>query len=152
LLTAFTAHAVYGQGFQGGLRGAVKDPGGVLPGVEVTLTNEQTNIARSTVTNERGEYVFAAVEPGTYKVKVALQGYKTVEQSGIRIGTQTFITLDLTMDVGRIEENVTVTGQSPVIETRSEEHTSELQSRGHLVCRLLLEKKKNQIASCNSMT
>src|SRR5437016_5208944 len=117
LLTAFTASAVYGQGFQGGLRGAVKDPGGVLPGVEVTLTNEQTNIARSTVTNERGEYVFAAVEPGTYKVKVALQGYKTVEQSGIRVGTQTFITLDLTMEVGRIEENITVTGQSPVIET-----------------------------------
>ena len=117
LLTAFAASAVYGQGFQGGLRGAVKDPGGVLPGVEVTLTNEQTNIARSTVTNERGEYVFAAVEPGTYKVKVALQGYKTVEQSGIRVGTQTFITLDLTMEVGRIEENITVTGQSPVIET-----------------------------------
>src|SRR5438094_2085106 len=117
LLTAFAASAVYGQGFQGGLRGAVKDPGGVLPGVEVTMSNEQTNIARSTVTNERGEYVFAAVEPGTYKVKVALQGYKTVEQSGIRVGTQTFITLDLTMEVGRIEENITVTGQSPVIET-----------------------------------
>src|SRR5205807_3404603 len=60
---------------------------------------------------------FAAVEPGTYKVKVALQGYKTVEQSGIRVGTQTFITLVLTMEVGRIEENITVTGQSPVIET-----------------------------------
>src|SRR5262245_56002804 len=117
LLTACTASAVFGQGFQGGLRGAVKDPGGVLPGVEVTLTNEQTNIARSTVTNERGEYVFAAVEPGTYKIKVALQGYKTVEQSGIRVGTQTFITLDVTMEVGRIEENITVTGQSPVIET-----------------------------------
>src|SRR5437879_5097291 len=117
LLTAFTAPAVYGQGFQGGLRGAVKDPGGVLPAVEVTLTNEQTNIARSTVTNERGEYVFAAVEPGTFKVQVALQVYKTVEQSGIRVGTQTFITIDLTMEVGRIEENITVTGQSPVIET-----------------------------------
>ncbi|PYR04179.1 MAG: TonB-dependent receptor, partial [Acidobacteria bacterium] len=73
--------------------------------------------APSTVTNERGEYVFAAVEPGTYKVKVALQGYKTIDQTGVRIGTQTFITLDLTMDVGRIEENVTVTGQSPLIET-----------------------------------
>src|SRR5207245_1803280 len=84
---------------------------------EVTLTNEGTNISRSTVTNERGEYVFAAVEPGTYKVKVALQGYKTIDQTGVRIGTQTVITLDLTMDVGRSEENVTVTGQSPLIET-----------------------------------
>ena len=116
-IAAASATSVFGQGFQGGLRGAIKDPGGVLPGVEVTLTNEGTNISRSTVTNERGEYVFAAVEPGTYKVKVALQGYKTIDQTGVRIGTQTFITLDLTMDVGRIEENVTVTGQSPLIET-----------------------------------
>src|SRR5437879_2006637 len=82
---------VAGQGFQGGLRGAAKDAGGVVPGVEVTLTNEATNLKRSTVTNERGEYVFAAVEPGTYKVGATIQGYKNVELTGIRIGTQTFI-------------------------------------------------------------
>src|SRR5262249_13117256 len=117
ILAVAVAASAFGQGFQGGLRGAIKDPGGVLPGVEVTLTNEGTNIARSTVTNERGEDVFASVEPGTYKLKVALQGYKTVEQGALRIGTQQFLTLDLTMDVGRIEENVTVTGQSPLIET-----------------------------------
>ena len=116
-LAAVVAGSVYGQGFQGGLRGSIKDPGGVLPGVEVTLTNEGTNISRSVVTNERGEYVFAAVEPGTYKVKVVLQGYKTIEQAGLRIGTQQFLTLDLTMEVGRIEENVTVTGAAPLIET-----------------------------------
>ncbi len=117
LLVLATSQFVAGQGFQGGLRGAVKDAGGVVPGVEVTLTNESTNISRSTVTNERGEYAFASVDPGTFKVKVALQGYKTVEQTGIRIGTQQFITLDLTMEVGAISENVTVTGQSPSIET-----------------------------------
>jgi hypothetical protein len=117
LFAAGVAGSAFGQGFQGGLRGAIKDPGGVLPGVEVTLTNEGTNIARSVVTNERGEYVFAAVEPGNYKLKVMLQGYKTIEQSDIRIGTQQFLTLDLTMEVGRIEENITVTGQTPLIET-----------------------------------
>src|SRR2546430_11196310 len=106
-----------GQGFQGGLRGAVKDAGGVVPGVEVTLTNEATNIKRSTTTNDRGEYVFASVEPGTYKVTATLQGYKTVDQSGIRIGTQTFIVLDLTLQVGALAESITVVGQSPVIET-----------------------------------
>ena len=52
-----TAGSVFGQGFQGGLRGAIKDAGGVIPGVEVTLTNEQTNVKRSSVTNERGEWV-----------------------------------------------------------------------------------------------
>ena len=68
------------QSFQGGLRGAIKDAGGVIPGVEVTLTNEQTNIKRSTVTNERGEYVFANVDPGNYGVKATLQGYKTIDR------------------------------------------------------------------------
>src|SRR5262249_13131058 len=98
------AAGVSGQGFQGGLRGAIKDAGGVIPGVEITLTNEQTNIKRSVVTNERGEYSFANVDPGTYSVKAALQGYKTVDRGGIRIGTQQFFTLDLTLEVGAITE------------------------------------------------
>ena len=68
-----------------------------MPGVEVTMTNEQTNIKRSTVTNERGEYVFANIDPGTYAVKATLQGYKTIDRTGIRVGTQQFFTLDLTI-------------------------------------------------------
>jgi hypothetical protein len=62
LLMVISSSVVFGQGFQGGIRGAVKDSGGIVPGVEVTLTNEQTNIARSTTTNERSEYSFAAVD------------------------------------------------------------------------------------------
>src|SRR4051794_13128885 len=117
LLVVAAAGSVFGQGFQGGLRGSIKDAGGVIPGVEVTLTNEQTNVKRSTSTNERGEYNFANVDPGNYKVSAALQGYKTVERGGIRVGTQQFLTMDLTMEVGAITENVTVTGQAPLIET-----------------------------------
>src|SRR5881394_2515338 len=72
LLVVAAAGSAFGQGFQGGLRGSIKDAGGVIPGVEVTLNNEQTNIKRSTVTNERGEYVFANVDPGNYAVKASL--------------------------------------------------------------------------------
>jgi hypothetical protein len=111
------ASGVFGQGFQGGLRGSIKDAGGVIPGVEVTITNDQTNIKRSVVTNDSGEYSFANVDPGTYAVKATLQGYKTIDRTGIRIGTQQFLTLDLTMEVGAITENVTVTGEAPLIET-----------------------------------
>src|SRR6478735_6723000 len=117
LLVVATAGSVFGQGFQGGLRGSVKDAGGVIPGVEITLINEQTNIKRSSVTNERGEYVFANVDPGNYAIKATLQGYKSVDRAAIRIGTQQFLTLDLTMEVGSITESVTVTGQAPLIET-----------------------------------
>jgi trimeric autotransporter adhesin len=117
VMVLLAASLADGQGFQGGLRGAVKDAGGVIPGVEVTLTNEQTNIKRSSVTNERGEFVFANVDPGNYAVRATLQGYKSVDRGAIRIGTQQFLTLDLTMEVGAITESVTVTGQAPLIET-----------------------------------
>src|SRR5262245_38672927 len=97
LAIAFFAISVsaFAQGFQGGLRGAVRDAGGaVVPGVEITLTNEGTNLSRSAISNESGGYSFAALEPGTYKLKGALTGFKTIELSGIRIGTQEFVTLD----------------------------------------------------------
>src|ERR1700741_3903648 len=116
-LVVSLATNLFGEGFQGGLRGSVKDAGGVIPGVEVTLTNEQTNIKRSSVTNERGEFVFANVDPGNYAVKATLQGYKTVDRAAIRIGTQQFLTLDLTIEFGTITENVTVTGQAPLIDS-----------------------------------
>ena len=73
LVVVATAGSVFGQGFQGGLRGSIKDSGGVIPGVEVTLTNEQTNVKRSSVSNERGEYNFPNLDPGNYGVKATLQ-------------------------------------------------------------------------------
>jgi hypothetical protein len=103
---------VFGQTFQGGLRGAVRDANGVIPGVEVMLVNDATNNTRTAVTNAAGEYAYVAVEPGTYTVRAALSGFKTYERKGLTIGTQQFITLDLTLEVGALEETVTVTGTS----------------------------------------
>ncbi len=111
------ARTGFGQGFQGGLRGAIRDAGGGVPGAAVTITNENTNLARATLTNGQGEYAFAAVEPGTYRVKVTLTGFKTIERAAVRIGTQSFLILDLGLEVGSIEESITVTAQAPLIET-----------------------------------
>src|SRR5205823_13759487 len=82
------------QQFTGGVRGLVRDPNGVIPGVTVTLTNEATNISREVTTNDVGQYSFAAVPPGTYTLKTQLTGYKTFESKGLTVGTQQFITLD----------------------------------------------------------
>ena len=105
------------QQFTGGMRGTVSDAQGIIPGVIVTLTNEGTTVARDTVTNEVGEYAFPAVPPATYSVRTSLPGYKTFERRGITIGTQQFLTIDLLLEVGTIEENITVTADAPLIET-----------------------------------
>src|SRR5262245_22801814 len=122
---ALSAVALDAQSFQGGLRGTVKDAQGVIPGVTITLTNEATNVTRETISNGVGEYSFPAVDPATYTVKGVVQGYKTFERKGIRIGTQQFITLDVVLEVGAIEETITVTGEAPLIET-SNASTSEV--------------------------
>src|SRR3989441_1286163 len=108
----------FGQGFQGGLRGAVRDTGGALvPGVEVMLRNEATSLSRTTVTNNSGEYSFAALDPGSYRLHASLPGFKALDQPGIRIGTQQFVTLDLKLEVGAVAETVSVTAEVPLVET-----------------------------------
>ena len=105
------------QSFQGGVRGTVKDPQGIIPGASVTLTNQESGVSRDTVTNAAGEYSFPNVPPGIYTVKVAVAGFKTFERKDARIGTQQFFTLDIVLEVGAIEERITVTAESPLIET-----------------------------------
>ena len=105
------------QQFTGGIRGAVRDAQGIIPGVTVTLINEGTTVARDTITNEVGEYAFVAVPPAAYSIRTSLPGYKTYEQRGLNIGTAQFVTLDLVLEVGTVEEEITVTADAPLIET-----------------------------------
>ncbi len=104
------------QGYQGGLRGAVRDAAGVVPGAEVTATNEETNVVRSAMTNEAGEYNLPNLAPGIYSLKVTMQGFKAVTQNGVQVGTQQFLTLDVRLEVGALEETVNVTSEPARLE------------------------------------
>ncbi|HEX8031887.1 MAG TPA: TonB-dependent receptor, partial [Vicinamibacterales bacterium] len=95
----------------------MKDQQGVIPGVSVTLVNDGTGISRDTITNESGEYAFPAVEPATYTVKVAVQGFRSFERQGVRINTQQFAVLDVVLEVGTLAETITVTADAPLIES-----------------------------------
>jgi hypothetical protein len=105
------------QTFTGGVRGVVNDSGGIVPGVTVTLINEGNGASREAVSNASGQYDFSAVPPGTYTVKAELTGFKTFENKGIRVATQQFVTLDIKLDVGQLQETITVTGEAPLIDT-----------------------------------
>ena len=129
LLVPLATSTAWAQTFTGGVRGVVTDANGVIPGVTVTLTNESTNAARSEVSNEQGLYNFAAVPPGTYTVKAELTGFKTFENKGIRVATQQFVTMDIRLDVGQLQETITVTGEAPLIDTSNASTGSVIDSR-----------------------
>jgi trimeric autotransporter adhesin len=124
-----TAAQPAAQSAQGGLRGAVKDAQGVIPGVTVTLTNEGTGVSRDIVSNTAGEYSFPALDPSTYAIKAGVQGFKTFERRGIRIGAQQFVTLDITLEVGTVAETITVTADAPLIETSNASHAEVLDAK-----------------------
>ena len=90
--------------------------GGALPGVTVVLTNDGTGVAATRTTNADGRYLFDFVESGTYSLSAELSGFKTTVQKGIRVLQRGDITVDVKLEVGVIEETVTVTEATPTIQ------------------------------------
>ncbi len=85
LLSTGSGTVAGAQQFTGGIRGKVADANGVIPGATVTVTNEATNVARETVTNEAGEYNVPALPPALYidpRVAARLQDASSVVASG----------------------------------------------------------------------
>jgi hypothetical protein len=102
------------------VRGNILDSSGaVLPGATVTLTNVGTKAIFNTVTDDRGQYLFAGLFPGTYDLKVELTGFKTYERKGLALSPNDNRGIDVRLDVGQQTETVTVTAQQEVIQTET---------------------------------
>ncbi len=115
-LTLCTAAIASAQTYQGTMRGLVRDAQGVIPGAEITIVNEATNAERMATSNEVGEYIFSSVLPGTYTIRVSLPGFRTEERKSLRLATQQQLVQDFTMEVGGLSEQITVTGEAPLVE------------------------------------
>src|SRR5258708_17639860 len=114
------ATAAAGQEFRGVVTGRVSDKsGGVLPGVTVTATNVATNVASTTVTNTEGLFTIPYLNAGTYSVAAELSGFKKSVRGGIDVRIGDRLVVDLTLEVGQLEETVLVTAQSPLLELGS---------------------------------
>lgn len=73
--------ALVAQVTSGSLNGTVKDAtGGVLPGASVTVTNPSTGVTRAVVTNDNGDFVVPNLPPGTYTIRVEVEGFKVLER------------------------------------------------------------------------
>src|SRR5262245_20532435 len=130
LVVAASTVAARGQSYQGGLRGAARDASGaVVVGCELSLINEETNTARSAVTNSEGEYAFTNVLPGVYTLVATKSGYKKYEGKNIRVGTQEFITLDVRLEVGQTTESVTISGEPMILESSNPSIATTLETR-----------------------
>ena len=105
----------------GAIGGTVTDPsGGVLPGVTVTLSNPGViGGDQSTTSDANGAYQFTRLVPGKYTVKGELQGFRTVLQEGVDVNADRTSRVDLRMEVGAVAETVTVSGESPILDTKS---------------------------------
>lgn len=104
----------------GDLRGVVTDESGaVLPGVTVTIRGRAVPGAPTTVTNESGLYRFPNLPPGSYDVTVELAGFATQTQAGVVVQLGATADLSVQMKVSTQSETITVTAQSPVVDTTS---------------------------------
>ena len=120
-LCLLAAASAYAQVQTGSITGTVTDSSNaVLPGATVTLTGERLiGGAASQVTDASGVYRFDRLSPGAYIVKFELQGFKSVTHEDIRVSASFVATVNGKLDVGSVTESITVTGESPTIDTKS---------------------------------
>jgi hypothetical protein len=88
-----------------------------VPNAKVSITEVNTGIGRSMDTNASGYYAFAAVEPGTYRVSVALAGFRTAVREGVEVLLNATARADLVLQPGALSESVTVTAEVPILQT-----------------------------------
>jgi Carboxypeptidase regulatory-like domain len=119
LLIAVTLAApAIAQTLTGVITGTIKDEqGAVLPGVTVTLTGKQGT--QTQVTDANGHYRFPALEVGTYSVGAELSGFAKLSQENLQISPGRELAIDLQMKVAGLAENVTVIGDTPVVDVKS---------------------------------
>src|SRR5713101_1894766 len=113
---------------QSAIAGVVKDTSGaVLPGVTVEASsNVLIERTRSVVTNGQGQYTIVDLRPGVYSLSFALPGFSGFKRDGIELPANFTATINAEMKVGGLEESVTVSGQSPVVDVQSSARTTVL--------------------------
>ncbi len=108
----------YGQESRGSIVGMVVDSSGAaVPGARVKAVNTGTNAGAASVTNEGGSYEIPYLLPGMYRIIVESKGFKKSTREGIELRVADRLLLDFKLEVGDITESVTVTGETPLLES-----------------------------------
>jgi hypothetical protein len=118
LVSLLLPSAVYAQA---AITGVVRDASGaVLPGVTVEAASPVLiEKARSVVSDDAGQYRIVDLRPGVYSVTFSLPGFSTVKRDGIELSGSFVATVNTDLRIGALEETVTVTGESPIVDVQS---------------------------------
>jgi len=109
----------FGQVSTGSIAGTITDPGGAaIPNAKVTAKNLSSGITTETVTSAAGLYVFGSVPVGMYEVSVAQTGFKKLVRSGLEVRVAQRVVLDLSLEVGDVQQSVEVTAEAPLLEAQ----------------------------------
>jgi hypothetical protein len=120
LILLLTAGAAWAQA-TAQLSGTVRDESGaVLPGVTVTVTQTDTGLVRTVVSDETGGYLLTNLPTGPYRLEVALQGFRTYVQTGIVLQVNGSPVINPILEVGQVTEQVEVQANAALVETRSQ--------------------------------
>jgi hypothetical protein len=119
-ITLATAASVMAQEFRGTILGRITDPSAApVLGASIEALNVDTGISIKSTSNEQGNYQIPFLVPGNYTVRVEQSGFKRVERDGIRVATNTQVTLDFALELGATTETVNVTASAPLLNTAS---------------------------------
>jgi hypothetical protein len=115
-----TGPGIYAQQGTSEISGKVTDEqGAVLPGVSILVTNEATGVFREITSSPEGTYYASQLVPGRYKIVAKLAGFRSLERAGLVLQVGNTLTVNLTLPIGSVEENVTVTAQTPIVDVTS---------------------------------
>lgn len=117
LLALCAATSGAAQDTRGAIAGRVSDASGVVPNARVSVTHTGTNTRGETLTSAEGTFTLPYLASGTYTLTVELEGFKRLVRSGIEVRIADRLNLDLQLEVGGISETVSVTAETPLLDT-----------------------------------
>jgi len=130
LALATSGATLSAQSYSGEVRGLVTDPShAVVSGARITLIDETKRVTRVAVSDSAGLYTFTQVDPANYRVAVEFKGFKRFERSGIAVGTQQSITVDVALELGDTSQTVSVSADTPQLDTTNGSTSTALDER-----------------------
>src|SRR5580698_10401092 len=104
----------------GSIKGYVRDASGaVIPSAGVTLINEKTGVEQKTISDSTGFYQFLDLNPGDYRVIIAVQGFRTTDVKGVVVLVDQIVGLDVKLEIGNVTQAVEVSGSQELLQTEN---------------------------------